>query len=247
MKTLLAVLLNEALKLKRTLALWLVLLMPLAVVVLGVLLVAARHPGSAPSTPGGFAMNIMTSWVILVQPLCVAIVCVLVHAGEHRCGGWRRLYVLPIRRETVYAGKLLVCVVLAMLGTVATVMLTWLALQVVLAMGWVAGATTFWPELLARHAGAMSAVLVVVALQHWISMRWRSFVAPLMVAVAGTLSILTVASSERHWPFDPWTYGTVAANATDALVRHHAVMLGLVLAGAISVVGMLDMRRRELG
>ncbi len=245
MSAFLHLLANEALKLRRTLALGLALLLPALVVVLSTLMIASRKRAT-PVAAMNFELNVAATWSMLVLPLFVALACVLVHGMEHRSGGWRRLYVLPVRRGEIYAAKLAACVILLALASLTLSLLSWSVGHALVAAGQLSGPVPGLWGTLARFTDAAMAISGVLVLQHWISMRWSSFVAPLAVAVAGTMSILTIANSEKHWHFDPWAWGLVASNVSHPDVAGLAVKLGLAMAAVVGLLGLVDLGRRDL-
>lgn len=234
----------ELLKLRRTLAFRLALLMPLSVVLLGLLLFIGR-PGDRLPSSESFLLNTTSSWAMLVQPLLVAVICALVHALEHRAGGWRRLYVLPVSRMQVYLAKLLTCTALLLLATLTLVAATWTVATAMWAVGRLSGEPLALAHLAAVHGRALLAVLGVLAIQHVISMRFRSFVVPLALAMVGTLSLLTMVQSETYWRFNPWTYGVIAANMLDPALRMQAAWLGLAVAAAVAALAAPGIVRRS--
>ncbi|MBP7689577.1 MAG: ABC transporter permease, partial [Thermoflexales bacterium] len=101
----------ETLKLKRTLALWLVLIAPLTVVVLNFLMLWQRgasyllEPDSAWQ---GLTQNIAAFWSLLMLPLYVTLETALLGGVEHTAQQWKHLYALPLPRWSTYAAKWLI-------------------------------------------------------------------------------------------------------------------------------------------
>jgi lantibiotic transport system permease protein len=98
----------EALKLRRTLALWMTLVAPAAVILLQLLIVTrvGDGPGADIDVWLSFQKNALTMWALFMQPLFVALVATLVYHLEHASNGWLRLFVLPVPRWTIPAAKL---------------------------------------------------------------------------------------------------------------------------------------------
>ena len=99
----------EALKLRRTLALWMVLVAPAVVVVLQLLVATRSRDGMLGADVDlwlTFQKNVLTLWAVFMQPLFAALVATLVYHADHASQGWLRLFVLPVPRWTVPAAKL---------------------------------------------------------------------------------------------------------------------------------------------
>jgi hypothetical protein len=91
----------------------------------------------------------------------------------------------------------------------------------------------------------LGAGVVVLAIQQYLSTRWSNFMVPLMVAVAGSLTIPSVAQSARFWKYDPWTYGVVASVGNDSTAQLWALTLSLALAAVVVALALWDSARRE--
>ena len=236
---------NEFIKLKSTLALWMMLLMPMAIVLLTSLLMLNK-PSTTMVSGQHFASQSLAFWLLLIQPMYLAIVGVLLLQIEHESHGWQRLYVLPASRFAFYFSKALVMLVLQIGAVICLAILTGLSLFV---LSW-SGHLTLSDFLLTHYISAMMkgvvAGLVLLSLQHWLSTRWPSIVVPLIVAVAGSLTIPSVTQSEKYWLYDPWTYGMIASMASDKSAQWLALSLSVALALLIFALGSWDIAKREL-
>jgi lantibiotic transport system permease protein len=165
---------------------------------------------------------------------------------EHRNQGWQRLYVLPISRSALYLAKLTVLIALQVGAALTLMMLTWFSIAILQ----LSGELTLDQFSLGTYSLAMLKGLcggfVVLTIQHYLSTRWSSFVVPLIVAVAGSLTIPSVAQSERFWKFDPWSYSLVASSASNATAQQLAIVLSLGLATVVVLFALWDIGRREL-
>ena len=99
----------EQLKVKRTLALWLVPLAPLVIIALQMAIVLQRpeyyrqkDPTSAWIDYGGQTVFL---WAILMLPLFITLETALLANLEHGNGQWKHLFALPIPRNAIYAAK----------------------------------------------------------------------------------------------------------------------------------------------
>lgn len=108
----------ETRKLRRTLALAMVVIAPVSVVTIQMLLIwgAPRLPPGGYQWPA-FMASTLELWRLLMLPLYVALETYLLASLEHGTGGWKHLFALPAPRWSIYAAKLLVAVALLLGST----------------------------------------------------------------------------------------------------------------------------------
>lgn len=102
------VLWTETLKIRRTLAVWMVLIAPLTVVTLQ-FMVLWQRPGMAArsSEPWmGLARGIFGLWGALMLPLFLTLEAALLAGLEHGENNWKTLFALPAPRWHFYMAKL---------------------------------------------------------------------------------------------------------------------------------------------
>jgi hypothetical protein len=132
---------------------------------------------------------------------------------EHRASQWKQLFTYPIPRWSVYAIKMLTCILLitmssllASLGFVANGLL----------VGWYGHfameATIPWAGILGVTACASLACWLSIAIQTWISVRFRGLMASVAIGFGGTVLGLMLSSigrgAESPWGlagWSPWT------------------------------------------
>lgn len=209
------VLFTECLKLKRTLAFWMVLVAPLVTVALEFLVSckSARvsiHDGK--DAWGFLARQTVQVWAILMMPLFVTLETSLLAGLENTGKNWKSLLALPAPRWTVYFSKLTV-----------TIVLLWLA-HAVLVAGTLANGMALHLMFPALRLGSMplapfvasmatvsAAALLGVAIQHWVSLRWNSY----PVAMGFGMCAMTIgvfgANSPAIGPWFPWSLPVLAA------------------------------------
>src|SRR5215472_16182717 len=92
----------EVLKLRRTLALWAALLVPLAVILMTTALNLSRAKGTRfdPDQPNGWDSLmldlVLFLWCLIGLPLFVSLETALLAGLEHRENTWKHLFALPI-------------------------------------------------------------------------------------------------------------------------------------------------------
>lgn len=251
MKALLRALHAESLKMRGTLALWMCLIAPAIVVVLYVLQLSfSRIPARSGVDPAQawkiFSQSVFALWLFLMLPLFVTLQSALLAGLEHGERQWKHLLALPVPRSVHYLAKLLMLAamlaaafgLLLLLLPVGGLVLMWLKPQFGLA------GSPDWPWLLASAARAYAAALLIVALQTWIAIRWRSFTVAVSVGMGATVAGFLIGQSERFGHWYPWTMPlqVLAGNGVHA---SFVVVAGLVGGSLVAALGLADFLRRE--
>ena len=250
-------LIADALKLKGTAALRLVLglaTLPVLVIFLvfyfrGATLLEA---GQSPWVP--YLHNAWRTEATLLLPLFIVLLTSLVVQVEHRANAWKHLHTQPITRGVLFCSKLLVLLGLSLLAQ-------GLHAALLLLTGWLLQATR--PELGFQHytaplAAVGTAVLRIyvgtagiLAVQYVASLAWRSFVGPVALGLVGTVLALTVLRLV-HADLLPYgapllTFRTFGADGpalvVPATLASHE-WLGLGWVALMLVLGPLWLRRR---
>lgn len=212
MNALLRALSAESLKLRGTLALWMCLVTPLTVVVLYVLQLTLSDYGKRTPLPPAdawrmFAQSVLVLWTLLMLPLFVTLEAALLAGLEHANQQWKHLLALPVPRSVHYLAKLIALI--AMLALATGLLLVLIPLG-----GWVLGqlqprfgiaGPPPWPFLLPRIAASFAAALLMVALQTWIAIRWRSFTIAVATGMTATVMGFLIGQSARYGHFYPWS------------------------------------------
>lgn len=199
----------EALKLKRSLAFWLVVIAPLVVVFLQFVLILDRGADllGKPGAPWmQFGVQPISLWCLLMLPLFITLETALTAGLEHSGHNWQRLFVMPVPRGAVYAAKLavdLALIGLSMLALVAEIGLAGLLLHALrpdLGLGTVVP----WLALLRFAGAAYLSSWLLIAVHAWVGMRWKNFVVAMSFGIAMTIAGVIVINS-RWAGFYPWT------------------------------------------
>jgi hypothetical protein len=188
---------SEFLKLRRTLALRVAIAAPLAVVGLQVFVASQQpvvlRPGATPLlglVQGGYFV-----WTLLALPLFGALTAALVAAVDHQDDHWKQLFALPIPRWSILAGKWVAAVSLVLISFAV------LAVGLLMLTTVVHALRPAWPAQpgLARLAAvrmsqAFLATWLLLSIQLWVSLRWRSFPVGLTVGIIAVLLTLGLAA-----------------------------------------------------
>jgi hypothetical protein len=239
----------EVLKLRRTLALWMVVIAPAVVVSLQMMIwVTSKSAFDVDQDLWlSFQQNILSMWAVFMQPLFAALVVALVYHLDHSSQGWLRLFVLPVPRWTVPAAKL--ALVLAMV-VAATVVLQ------VMALGgtWVAQVLNrriSLPEqvplgvMAGRAAQVLLTSLLVAVIQNAVSLRFSSVPVSLGVGITGAFVAL-FASGWRYGPYYPWLMALHTIRGEPEVVSR-ILWLSPVLAVVVAAGTLVYASRRDPG
>ncbi len=192
----------EAIKLRRSLALLLVVVAPALIAVFVFFnLLRAEHAMPWP-------MLLQTSaaiWAFFMLPMTVTALTALVAHTEHSPRAWDTLRALPVPRWHLYAAKAV---------GVLTLVVAMSALLAMLTLAATAAAAWFKPAIAPTGAPDLAAYFVLlgriflaswllVAVQLWIALRFSSFVPALATGIGGTF-FAVVATTAKIGVVLPW-------------------------------------------
>jgi ABC-2 type transport system permease protein len=189
----------EILKLKRSLALLLCVTAPMLVATISVLIVLRND--RVPDMEM-FWSSASAIWAFAMLPLSVTALSVLLAQSEHGPRTWDHLLPLPGARPRLFLAKGAV-----MLGCVAGMslllgMLIWGGGEMVMMLRDTKGALD--PAALFALIGKMAVAATLLSIvQLWVALRFRSFVPPLALGIAGTFTAVAAAGAEEGAYF-PW-------------------------------------------
>lgn len=233
----------EAAKLNGSLALLLMVAAPAFPGVIAALATLfGRRVPSWESTLLNFAL---TLWAAFLLPMTVAAFAALLGQIEHRARGWDQLYAMPLPRWQVIAAKIVTMVVAVMAMTLLMLLFTSAGAAVGGGLrGEMPGGAIPWDQLARRVPALVAASLFLTMLLLWTSLRFASFVAPLLVGIGGVMVALAVAISgtdQADW--FPWV---ITSRAMRDAGMQQAVTIGLVGAAVTAVVMVATLVRRDV-
>lgn len=230
MKPLLILLRVELLKMKRSLALLMVLACPAMVVLLntGMLLKSPHwHKGGAAMWQGFWAGN-LALWAYFMLPLFIALLTALLNQQEHKHAGWRLMLCLPLTPAALFFCKAILAFGFVCIGN-ACLWLFCFSVELLLRSPSAAGSAHVWGALALLKI--CLACLPVLIIQHAVSWYYANIVAPLALGVCATMAVLQLGNSE-YWVYFPWSYSLMASNGSSPAMQQQA----LLLASASAVV-----------
>ena len=237
------VLLVEAFKLRRSLALLLAAIAPtlVAVFVFFNLLRLEKPAPWAMALQGSAAI-----WAFFMLPMSVTALTALVAHTEHGPRSWDHLRALPLPAWQLYAAKLL-CVLAVVLGMSALLaLLTPSALFAASLINPAAAPTgpVEYIGYLALLGRMFLAAFLLIAVQLWVALRFASFVPALATGIGGTF-FAVVATSAKVGVVMPWQI-PVNQLASDPARAQLALVLGCL--GGLLAMGLMlwQLSRREV-
>ncbi len=227
--------LNEIIKLKRSLVLLVCLAAPLCAGAFPVM-VMLNHPGDKPWVQmlgEGAAV-----WAYFLFPMAVTAVSVLVAQIEHGPRMWNHLLSLPVNRGRLFAAKLVVTLGLSLLMSVTlyTVLYGAVIAGVCLIPGASVSGDPQWGETFLSLLMLNGAGLTMIVIQLWVALRFRGFAVPLVLGIVGTFLALAIQAAKKA-VFLPWLAPAYTFTITrpDSL---HVVIFGYA-AGLVLIPVML--------
>ena len=248
MRLLSACLSVEFLKLKRTLALGMTVVAPAVVVALQffVSLNQATHLTKVPDVWVPYNANIGGIWSVLMLPLFVTLEAALLAQLEHSNRHWKDLLVLPVPRSTFYLSKFLVLAGLVLLSSIVLYLLGLGAgnLTRILRPQLHFGATP-WLSTAGMHLKLLSATLLMLALQHWCSLRWKTFTVAVSFGISAVV-IGFIAVNSKYGDFYPWAMPAHAFIGPPG--SYKIILLTSLAGGALALcAGAWDFVRQDFG
>lgn len=231
---------TELLKLKRSLALALCALAPLSVAALSFLMLMKTE---RPVGWHEFNQKNLVMWAYFMLPMTVTALTALMGQMEHGPRTWNHLLALPVRRWQIFLAKATVVTGLAALMTAT---LPWL----IYGSGMLGEHLRDGVQLTgaadvaatARALGMMLAgSLLLIVLQLWVALRFRSFVPPLALGIFGTFAAVAATSADEGVYF-PWLI-PVQVLSTDAARVGLALAVGVVGGLLALLIMLVDLER----
>jgi ABC-2 type transport system permease protein len=215
---------TEFAKLRRSLALLLCIAAPTMVALLAAVMMMEWKKTEQWQT---FAMQSAAMWSFFMLPMTVTALTVLIAQIDHGPKTWNHLLALPIPRWRFYAAKAFVVAFLVAGMSAALLVLLRLAGTAAEAIASGRQLTGSYPwRYTASLLGTMFAgSLLLIAIQLWAALRFRSFVPPLVIGIGGTF-VAVAATASKQGAFFPWLIPTNAL-ASDPQRAAFAIDLGL--------------------
>ena len=245
----------ETLKMKRTIALWMIAISP-AVVVILLFFAAYQTPFSTLNRNGAgskwlpLAHLALRVWAALMMPLFIALETALVAGLDHSGNQWKILLARPVPRWTLYIAKLIVVTAMTAAGTLTLlcgILLDGTILPLVQPELHF-GAPVPWATIFREGACVLGLSFPALAIQHWVSLRWRSFPVAIgtgIVALVGGLFAVAMSQQTGGWPeYFPWALPMLPF-AKEPPHIPTVLWIGGAITAVIAIGSCIDLCRRE--
>lgn len=254
MKALACALRAESIKMKHTLALWLTLLTPGALVFLEVA-AATQNQGRLSSLSPELNRwsllfeDLFNIWVILIFPLFITLETALLGQVEHGNGTWKLVHTQPVPRWATLAAKQIWGLGLVALGMLALIGLTLVGgtLLDILMPELAIEPPIPWKEMFTQVGVALLASGVILGVHTWIALRARSFVVASAIGIGMTIAGLVLRG--LAWTeYFPWSLPATALNNYYEGIGY-GIYLIVGLSGwlVLSLIGNWHIGRLEIG
>jgi hypothetical protein len=254
--TLVRVLRAELLKMRRTIALKMVVLAP-AVVLLLILFMASEAPFSTLHRNGvrnewaNLVRLNLWFWALLMLPLYITLETALLAGIDHSDNQWKSLFARPVPRWTFFVAKLTAAV--AMTGISTFLLLCGMVLSG-LVLPHLEPQLHFdtpvpWAAMLQQSSQIFGLVMLALTIQHWVSLRWRSFSVAIGTGIIGTVIGFFAAAAGQQvggWPqYFPWALPILVVAKQPHNIPQ-ILAFSSALAIVVAVAGCWEFCRREV-
>jgi hypothetical protein len=238
---------------KRTLALWLTLLTPAALVFLEIAGATQNQGRLSSLSPdiNRWALlfeDLFSVWVILIFPLFITLETALLGQVEHGNHTWKLVHTQPVPRWVTLAAKQIWGLGLVALGMLALIALTLIGgtLLDILMPELAFEPPIPWKEMFTQVGIAFLASGIILAIHTWIALRSHSFVVASAIGIGMTIAGLILAGLEWTEYF-PWTMSGMALNNYyDGTAFGIYLVAGSVGWLALSILSNLEIGRLEI-
>jgi len=241
----------ELLKMKRTLALAMVAIAPLAVCGL-LLLVIVRANGTTQNPWDNASNNVLFMWRVLMMPLFVTLETALIAALDHNAHTWKHLWTLPVPRWSIYLAKQIVIAVMIFVSTLILCAGIWGVGTLVQILGvkpQLNFASPFpWVTVLESAVLAYLASWLIIAIHTFVAMRWPSFTLTIGIGIAAVVGAVWAAGNSDWAYYYPWSLAQVTTRdfADQGIVVVSTLLLGVIGGIVAAVLGTWYVSRRDV-
>ena len=218
MKDLIDFYLTELIKLRRTFAFWLTVIgaaiIPLMLTITYVYNWQMFVP-AAGMNPWSELFARAFNGIILFMPLYIILLTGLIFNVEYKANAWKHLFVLPVSRETMFAGKYLVVFTMVFTFMALFILFTFAAGEI---LGIYKAELKFGihrPEfftVLDFSIKVNTAVLAIISIHFWLGFKVRNLVSALGIGLAGIALAVLMNGKGGYADFFPYAYSIMLLN-----------------------------------
>lgn len=188
----------------------------------------------------------------LLLPLYAVLITSLVVQTEYKAKGWKHLLTQPVKRSTAFFSKLITILLLIICCCILFVILSLLAGVL---LNWVYPGLKFfvyspdYPGIFLTAAKSFISLLSIIAFQYWLSLRYKNFIIPVGIGMAG---IILSGIIIHHWKYeDFYLYLQPSLSlihrpeSADTFHLIKAEKISLVYFFLLTLFGCMDFTRRK--
>jgi hypothetical protein len=188
---------------------------------------------------------------VALFPLFIILICTLLPQIEYRNNTWKQVFTSPQTKANVFLAKFMNVHLLMLIFLIATHLFMFLT---IVAINFIKPNLDLFKHpfnesiVIVNAANAYLIMLAVCAIQFWIGLRFRNFIAPIGIGLAlwliGTIMALQINSSlVNYFPYSFQAY-LVSPKLKPQLTQIAWISLGYAL--LFLIIGFLDFRRRTV-
>jgi hypothetical protein len=188
---------------------------------------------------------------VALFPLFIILICTLLPQIEYRNNTWKQVFTSPQTKANVFLAKFMNVHLLMLIFLIATHLFMFLT---IVAINFIKPNLDLFKHpfnesiVIVNAANAYLIMLAVCAIQFWIGLRFRNFIAPIGIGLAlwliGTIMALQINSSlVNYFPYSFQAY-LVSPKLKPQLTQIAWTSLGYAL--LFLIIGFLDFRRRTV-
>ncbi len=242
----------ERLKVKNTFIFWLAAAAPLFILLLDFAIFYFK--GNELISPGQdpwpvYLRNILMPWNIMFLPMYITLLNALFYSVEHQNNTWKQVLAMPVSKTSVFWSKYLF-ILAVFLGSIVFMFAAMHASVYLLSV--INPALGFYnfnwavPALVIYLKFTLAA-LGIFSIQHFISLKWKSFAVAIGTGIAGTLFCMVLLRWENvhYFPFAYPTFSTMGAELANLKFFTEEIWQSLLVFAAFSCLSWFDFTRKD--
>ncbi len=237
----------EFIKIRKTLGLWGAIIAPIFIITIDFLIFYSRPEifESSDTNPWiQFTLFSVNSWSILMMPLVITLLTFYVNYTEHRAGGWKFIYSLPLPKLSIYSAKFIISFIIffVMMIIYSVLMLTAINILAIIYPQVPFDSSNETMNIIFHLIKMSFASIAILSIQFFVSLLVHNFVFPIGFGVFATIANAILLQWE-HSHFLPYAYPffslqSLTSNA-DFTFFSESVILSLLVGSAFFIVGYL--------
>jgi len=232
----------EKSKSRKTFAFWMILIGAILVPVICLLVEFFRWryfvPQEGENAWNKFVILNMSFSAGLLFPFLVILMVALNVNLEYKADSWKKMYVVPVRKETIFWGKLLY---LAWQLLLCTVILFSVIILTGLLLGWLRPELGFLDQpldvlwLLKLLLSFFVSFLGILAIQLFLSLVFSNIIVPITAGIMCVIVTLVIVNGWKYAMFEPYAFPILLAYNIDSRIEI-PLWLGFRMTQVLSVV-----------